>query len=174
MHAILAAAIAAISAFVATNIDDIVVLMLFFGQRGRQYLSWQIVAGQYLGFLVLILASLPGVLGGLILPRTWLGLLGMLPIAIGISHLLQNQAAEFVQTISPAPPSHDARSDNASHSPRPGGSLRRLTSKVIQVAAVTVANGGDNLGIYVPLFASSTLTDLVVVLLTFLVMIAVW
>ncbi len=35
-----------------------------------------------------------------------------------------------------------------------------LNPQTYKVAAVTVANGGDNIGIYVPLFASSDLTSL--------------
>lgn len=32
---------------------------------------------------------------------------------------------------------------------------RRLHSEILAVAAVTIANGGDNLGVYIPLFAST-------------------
>jgi cadmium resistance protein CadD (predicted permease) len=42
------------------------------------------------------------------------------------------------------------------------------------VAAVTIANGGDNIGIYVPLFASSNLGRLLVMLGIFLLLIGVW
>ena len=42
------------------------------------------------------------------------------------------------------------------------------------MAAVTVANGGDNIGIYLPLFASSDLPSLVVILAVFSVMVGVW
>ena len=39
-----------------------------------------IVVGQYLGFALLVVLSLPGFLGGLLLPRSWIGLLGVVPI----------------------------------------------------------------------------------------------
>lgn len=39
---------------------------------------------------------------------------------------------------------------------------------------MTFANGGDNLGIYIPLFASSTLAELLLTVALFLVLVAVW
>lgn len=49
-----------------------------------------------------------------------------------------------------------------------------LSPKIYQVATITFANGGDNIGIYVPLFASSNLISLGVILSVFFVMIGVW
>jgi cadmium resistance transport/sequestration family protein len=172
MPIFISAITAGITAFVATNIDDIVVLMLFFAQShgskttvgAKPMYPWQIVVGQYLGFLVLILASLPGFFGGYILPKPWLGLLGFLPIVIGISYLIKNESPEeTVQTIS--------TSDGEPLRPR---FAHFLSPQIYQVAAVTIANGGDNIGIYVPLFANSSLVDLIVILLVFAVMVAVW
>jgi cadmium resistance transport/sequestration family protein len=155
------AAIAATTAFIATNVDDIVILMLFFSQTNRSFRRWHIIAGQYLGFIALIIASLPGFFGGLLVPRTWIGLLGLLPIAIGISSLLTNQEDELeVQTIT--------NSSTAKHL------LVIIAPQTYKVAAITFANGGDNIGIYVPLFASSNLAELAVICLTFLVLIGIW
>jgi cadmium resistance transport/sequestration family protein len=155
-------AIAASTAFVATNIDDIVILMLFFSQTNSSFRRRHIVVGQYLGFLALIIASLPGFFGGLILPKPWIGLLGILPIAIGISYLINKEDDEEVQTVSDS----DTRvAQNL---------LVAIAPQTYKVAAVTFANGGDNIGIYVPLFASSNLANLAVILLTFSILIAVW
>jgi cadmium resistance protein CadD (predicted permease) len=113
---------------------------------------------------VLILASLPGFFGGYILPKPWLGLLGFLPIAIGISYLIKNESPEeTVQAIS--------TNDREPLRPR---FAPFLNPQIYQVAAVTVANGGDNIGIYVPLFANSSLADLIIILLVFAVMVALW
>jgi cadmium resistance protein CadD (predicted permease) len=60
------AIIAGITSFAATNIDDIVILMLFFAQVNSTFRRRHIVIGQYLGFTVLIFTSLPGFFGGLI------------------------------------------------------------------------------------------------------------
>jgi cadmium resistance protein CadD (predicted permease) len=45
---------------------------------------------------------------------------------------------------------------------------------VTSVAAVTFANGGDNIGIYTPLFASSDLVRLLIVLVVFYALLGVW
>ncbi|MEI2578525.1 cadmium resistance transporter [Scytonema sp. PRP1] len=156
-------------AFAATNIDDIIILMLFFAQVNATFRPYHIVAGQYLGFLVLILASLPGFVGGLLIPKAWIGLLGILPIIIGVSQILNRDKPDTdVQTLS--------------HQPVTSTSKRSLLSKLTAlltpqtygVAAVTLANGGDNIGIYVPLFASCNLPKLLLILAVFFGLIGVW
>ena len=158
-----------ITAFVATNIDDIIILLLFFSQVDANFRHRHIVIGQYLGFTLLIILSLPGFFGGLVVPREWIGLLGLLPIAIGIKQLVNRQEdTEQVQTVT---------SDLEPTSPR--NPLWSFLSSVLspqsyKVAAVTVANGGDNIGIYIPLFAGSNLVRLGVILGVFFFMVGVW
>lgn len=87
-------------AFIATNIDDIIVLLLFFSQINADFRRRHIVIGQYLGFTTIVLASLPGFFGGLIVPREWIGLLGLLPITIGVKQLVDRDTeAAQVQTV---------------------------------------------------------------------------
>ncbi len=149
------------AAFIATNIDDIVILTLFFSQLSATFRRRHIVVGQYLGFAALIIVSLPGFLGGFILPQRWLGLLGLLPIAIGLSGLLnRDEDTEQVEE-------ETELSD-------PSTLASFLSPQAYSVAAITVANGSDNVGIYVPLFASSTLESLVAILGVFFVMVGVW
>jgi cadmium resistance transport/sequestration family protein len=156
-------AIAGSTAFIATNVDDILILMLFFSQTNSTFRRRHIVVGQYLGFIALIIASLPGFFGGLIIPRAWIGLLGLLPIAIGINNLITSKEDEQeIQTVS------DSDSTVAK------SLLVVIAPQTYKVAAVTFANGGDNIGIYVPLFASSNLANLAVICLTFLILIGVW
>ncbi len=162
-----AAILAGVTSFAATNIDDIVILMLFFAQVNATFRPRHIVVGQYLGFTALILASLPGFFGGLIVPKAWIGLLGLVPIAIGISHLVKRENDDNeVQAVS----GEFNRESNS-----PVSKLANLFNpQTLNVAAVTVANGGDNIGIYLPLFASSDLRSLVVILAVFSVMVGVW
>ena len=75
-----------IAAFVATNIDDFFILMVFFATP--RFPSSQIVLGQYIGMGSLIGVSLAGSLITLVLPRNLIGLIGLFPIAIGIKELL--------------------------------------------------------------------------------------
>lgn len=147
------------AAFAATNLDDIVVLLVFFSQVNPTFRPQHVVVGQYLGFTALVLASLPSFFGSKLFPEAWIGLLGTVPIAIGISRLLNSGIDE-----DEALPEQSQTSLLASlFSPQAYG-----------VAAVTIANGGDNLGIYVPLFASSTWEDLEVILAVFFSLVAVW
>ena len=136
--------------FAATNIDDIFVLALFFGRVGRGLKIRHVVAGQYLGFSALVAISLVGYFARLIVPHEWIGLLGLLPIAIGVRHFLER--------------------DNGEDEKQEAG----RTAGVLSVAAVTFANGGDNIGIYAPLFAASDLASLLVMLIVFFIMLAVW
>ena len=68
----------AVTAFTATNIDDILILTIFFAQVNSEFRPRHILIGQYLGFGLILLASLPGYLGGLVIDHKWLGLLGIL------------------------------------------------------------------------------------------------
>ena len=159
-----------ITAFLATNIDDIVILLLFFAQVDANFQRRHIVVGQYLGFTLLILASLPGFLGGLVVPREWIGLLGLLPIAIGVRQLLTRQKEETaqVQTVT-----HDWESSSSRY-PLVSFLSSVISPPTYQVAAVTFANGGDNISIYIPLFAGSSLVKLGVILMVFVVLVGVW
>jgi cadmium resistance transport/sequestration family protein len=146
-------------AFTATNIDDIVMLTLFFSQVNAVFRNRHVVLGQYLGFGALVVASLPGFFGGLVVPRAWIGMLGAIPIAFGISRLLNQETNESVEV--------KTQSDRSTW-------LNFLSPQAFNVAAVTVANGSDNISIYAPLFASSTLESLLVILGTFFLLVGVW
>ncbi|MBD1843466.1 cadmium resistance transporter [Cyanobacteria bacterium FACHB-63] len=148
-----------IAAFAATNLDDILILMLFFARVDHKLRPKHIWFGQYLGFGLLLLASLPGFFGGYFIPRPWLGLLGFLPIAIGFSHFFRKEETTL-QTV---------HSEVLAHKPQ-----SFLAPQTYQVATVTIANGGDNIGSYVPLFANSTPITLAITVAVFFIMIAVW
>lgn len=169
MDWLIGAIIAGITSFAATNIDDIVILMLFFAQVNATFHRRHIVIGQYLGFTVLILASLPGFFGGLIVPRAWIGLLGFVPIGIGIIQLINRQPEKSeIQLVS------DELISSKSHPSKVSIFASFLSPKVLNVAAVTFANGGDNIGIYVSLFASSNLASLAVIISIFFLLVGVW
>lgn len=158
-----------IVAFAVTNIDDIIILLLFFSQADNKLGRQHIVAGQYLGFTAIIIASLPGFFGGLIVPREWIGLLGLLPIAIGIKQLVSREKEiAQVQTVT-----SDFKYASSSN-PIVAFLFSVLDPQTYKVAAVTVANGGDNISIYIPLFAGNQLASLGVILAVFFVMVGVW
>lgn len=163
MNWFLTTLIAGITSFIATNIDDILILMLFFSKKQVNFGIRQIVTGQYLGFTILILLSLPGLFGGLLVPKAWIGLLGLVPIYIGIKSLIKKEDEnDEIQLIS----------SETSSSPK---LLSKILSKEIySVAAVTIANGGDNIGIYVPLFASGSLIEFWLLVGIFYIMLGIW
>lgn len=150
-----------LTAFVATNLDDIVLLSLFFSQVNAMFRSRHIVAGQYLGFSTLVFASLPAFFGSLILPQPWIGLLGIAPMMIGINRWL-NQDIDDTEA--------EAEKEKSVHP----WFNSFLSPQTYSVAAVTIANGSDNIAIYAPLFASSTWESLLVILGVFYSMVGVW
>lgn len=128
----LSAILQAIGLFVATNIDDIIVLSLFFARgAGQPGTTARILAGQYLGFAgILGAAVLVSAGAGAILPAEAIPYFGLIPLALGLWAAWQAWRG-------------DADDDDET-----GG--RSVTAWT--VAAVTFANGGDNIGVYVPVF----------------------
>jgi cadmium resistance transport/sequestration family protein len=161
MNELLTAISTGMTAFTATNLDDILILLLFFSQVNAVFRRRHIVFGQFLGFTALVLVSLPGFFGRLIFPPDWIGMLGLLPIAIGLSRLLN-------------PETDDSEAEADLEQSEKSFFSSFLSPQTYSVAAVTVANGGDNIGIYVPLFASNTLESLGVILAVFFAMVGVW
>lgn len=151
-------------AFTVTNIDDIVLLTLFFSQVNPTFRRQHIVIGQYLGFTALVAASLLGFFGGLVLPRPQIGLLGLAPIIIGLDGLFDPEESEEPEEVSGVKPEE----------PSDFSVLNIFSPQAYSVAVVTVANGGDNISIYVPLFASSSLAKLLVILGVFFLLTGVW
>ncbi|AFZ02400.1 cadmium resistance transporter [Calothrix sp. PCC 6303] len=153
----------AITAFIGTNLDDIMVLILFFAREDSRTRKQHIVIGQYLGFTILVIASLPGFFGGLVIKRPIIGLLGFLPIIMGIYKLFkEDNEEEEIQLVN----------ENVNSKINFFGNL--INPQVYTVAAVTVANGADNISIYLSLFASSNWQKLVITLAVFYVMVGIW
>lgn len=156
------------SAAFATTFDDNLYLTAFFGKVNRTFRPKHIVLGEFLGFTGLVFASLPGFFGGLVVPATWIGLLGFLPIAIGISNLIsREQSAETVQDVSVLTCDKPQRRNQSLWA-----TIR--DRQTYRVSAVTVANGGNNIGIYVPLFASSNLPSLGVIVCACYLTVGTW
>lgn len=151
----LALVLGAAAAFVATDIDDIVVLSVLFGiaRSGGELRDRQIVAGQYLGIAALVAVGVVLSLGLLFVSEELVGLLGLIPIALGVRGLLALRGRDEDDDPPPALPAG---------------------AGTLGVAGITIANGGDNLAVYVPYFASVEPAELIVVVLVFAVLVGVW
>lgn len=154
-----------LGAFAATNLDDIVILLLLFSQVNAIFRRRHIVVGQYLGFAILVLASLPGFFGGLVMPQAWIGMLGIVPIFIGVSRLWHPYTSD-----TSASENESIALESTDRTPIAG----LLSPQSYAVAAITFANGSDNLSIYVPLFASCTWGRLLIILTVFFLLVGVW
>ncbi len=141
--------------FVATNIDDILILVAFFADP--KFRAREVIAGQYLGIIVLVLVSLIAALAAVVIPQEYVGLLGLAPIAIGAKQLLDLW--------------RDADDDDDDPEHRQAGTS---AGRTLAVTLITVANGGDNLGVYIPVFAVRPLAENLVICALFIVMTAAW
>lgn len=149
-----AAVLAALALFAATNADDIVILTVLnvsarLGGRPRR---WQIWAGQYAGFTVLIGLSLAAAGGLTLVPDGWLWPLGLLPIGLGLVKLIA-----------------------AARARRTGQSVPvAVVSGLIGVAGLTIVNGADNVSIYTPVFRTSSMTEIALTIAVFMAGTAVY
>src|SRR5262245_45020230 len=129
----------AATVFGSTNIDDLFLLAAYFASP--LYFRSSIVAGQFLGITALILASALAALPAFVLPEGWVAMLGIVPLGLGVHRLYRLK--------------EELRSANVELLPLDEHTDRRArrTHQFLSVAGVTIANGGDNLGVYIPLFA---------------------
>jgi cadmium resistance protein CadD (predicted permease) len=149
----------AVAVFASTNVDDLLILSLLFADPGLA--GWQVVAGQFLGIAALTAASILCAALALVIPEAWIGLLGVLPLALGC----RNARTALSRTRA----REGADSGGVLQFRLQGGQV----AGVLAVAGVTIANGGDNLGVYVPLFSSSP-TMIVPSIIAFAVMTGLW
>lgn len=140
-----------IGLFVATNVDDLFLLLAWFAS-GRPP-AGVVVAGQYLGIGLIVGASVVAAVAAATIAGEWIRLFGLLPIAIGVRRLVELVRREpgVAREASPA-----------------------TARGLLAVSSLTVANGADNLGVYTPLFATRPPTDVLVMVGVFAVMTGLW
>ncbi len=140
----------AIVLFTVTNLDDLIVLTLFFARaRVAGTGSAAVVLGQYAGFLAILAGCVAGAAGAGELPERAIRALGVIPILLGAWLAWQTLRGGE----DPTPPA--------------AGSWWA-------VAGVTMANSGDNIGVYVPAFAGRPAAVLAGFTAVFLVLVGVW
>lgn len=97
--------------------------------------------------------SLAGAVLGHFIDARYVGLLGLVPI-----YLALKQVVQLVRNRNEVP--------SIEQHPKRSG--------LFSVAAVTFANGGDNIGTYIPLLASLSSADKAIMIAIFLAMVMVW
>ena len=144
----------AVGLFAGTNIDDVVVLTVLnaASRAGGRPRRWEIWAGQYAGFGVLVGVSLAAGRGLALVLAHWLWLLALIPIGLGIANLVA-AIRSLRRGEPPSPPSAGGL---------PG------------VATLTIVNGADAVAAYAPFFATSGTTQAMVTLVVFAVCVALW
>ena len=145
--------ITSIILYSGTAVDLLIILMLFFAKRKSRKDIINIYLGQFLGSVSLILLSLLFAFVLNYIPsKEILGLLGLIPIFLGLKVLLLG--------------------DSDGEAIAKDGLRKDNKNLIFLVAMITFAScGADNIGVFVPYFTTLNLANLIVALLTFLVMI---
>ena len=136
-----------------TAVDLLIILMLFFAKRKSRKDIINIYLGQFLGSVSLIFLSLLfAFILNYIPSKEILGLLGLIPIFLGLKVLLLG--------------------DSDGEAIAKDGLRKDSKNLIFLVAMITFAScGADNIGVFVPYFTTLNLANMIVTLLTFLVMI---
>ncbi len=152
----------AIGLFLVTNVDHLVVLSLFFAHGARRpHTTRRIFVGQYLGFgAILALTLLVAVGSRQLLPESALPWFGLIPLAIGIRAAVVNYRERR------------EGEDDGGELAETAEKIRQKPLSILAVVGVTFANGGDEIGAYVPVFALSTPADIAVYIVVFLIGVA--
>jgi cadmium resistance protein CadD (predicted permease) len=143
----------AITTFALTNLDDLVLLTIYFA-HSEIYKTRDVVTGQYAGIFFLVVISLSGIILGEIIDKEWIRFLGIIPLYLGLKgiySLIKNK-------------------NNKENVSLPNTN----STTMIKVALVTIANGGDNIGVYTPLFAVTPVYYVYLYLILFFIFIGIW
>jgi cadmium resistance protein CadD (predicted permease) len=119
----------AAGAFISTNIDNVVVTLAMVAAAPEER-SRRIALGQVVGFVVIVIVAAAAAIALFEFSARAIGILGLVPLLLGLRGLI------------------------ALHHPEERNRVanRAVGRGVIAAALITVAGGGDNLAVYIPLF----------------------
>ncbi|RAO72955.1 uncharacterized protein BHQ10_008967 [Talaromyces amestolkiae] len=156
----------ACSSFAITNIDDMFVLAAFFAESytSESLTPLKITIGQYIGFTIIVAISMIGFGIAQALPSEPIGFLGLLPMLLGIWKLFELY--------------FDDESEDDDEEREVGAVTEKshiaTVKSILKVSIVTVTNGGDNIGTYVPLFSQAQGAEIAVYIVTYYILLGVW
>ena len=187
VFAIVGTAITAVISFISTNIDNIFVMMLLYAQAGEKSEKRHVVIGQYVALALLVAISLLGAVGFHFVPSQYVGFLGVIPMALGVREWLsyqksQRTAAEpdgenSIQTAEGIAADGSADAKGRWHqilTRLQAAAPKIINPDIASVVIVAVANGADNIGVYIPLFTGYAGWQLLLTILVFAAMMALW
>ncbi|KAF8806012.1 putative cadmium resistance transporter [Phlegmacium glaucopus] len=147
----------ACASFAITNIDDMFILITFFSESttSKTLTPWRIVLGQYIGFTVIVTISLIGFGVSFLFATEPIGFMGFLPLLLGVW-----------KALNLIPAFKEAEEDDTS-------SIAGVRS-VLKVAVITVVNGGDGIGIYVPLFSQTHKINIAIYVIVYYILLGFW
>ena len=140
--------------YIATAVDLLVILLIFFARAKTRKEYRDIYIGQYVGSVTLIVVSLFFAFVLNYVPEKWiLGLLGLIPIYLGIKVAIYGD------------------SDGEERAKKELNE-KGLSKLVGTIAIITIAScGADNIGLFVPYFVTLSVTNLLITLFVFLILI---
>jgi cadmium resistance protein CadD (predicted permease) len=181
----------AIITYCLTNIDDFCILIVFFARArtaGETMTISDVIIGQTIGFTILCAISLLGLVLGLFLPVKYITLIGIVPFLIGCKGLYELYKEKSETSVQNKSDNIDFECDeNNNHNQDENENeetclsknvscllSRVLRKEILEVCTITLVNGGDNVAIYLPLFASTSPVNMVIVLVVFYALLVVW
>lgn len=152
--------ISALAVFISTSIDYAVILTIILSQTRTRKNEGHVAGGLYLGTAILVIVSLVAAFVLNYIPEDWMiGFLGLIPLILGIRVAIsrgkeeeeEGEEKEIVEKLE----------------------SRKSTQLFWTIALITIASGGDNLGIYIPYFATLSAGEIATALIIFAISTAV-
>ncbi len=144
--------LSAFLSFIATNIDYLLILILLFAEYRKKSKVLSISIGYLIGLTLLIAASYFIGYSTTFIDNRWIGLLGFIPIYLGLktwfkqSDHCDDESDEIIKKVS------------------------KHSRFIVGIIILTIATGADNLGVYIPYFATLTTTDSLIAIVIFYIL----
>ena len=146
--------LSSVAVFVATSVDELVVLTTIFAYAERRKAVAQVYVGQLLSQVVLLTISVLAAFGIATISPMGIGLLGIVPIILGLRILLGGDE-------------DDEELETANR-------LGSRTNFTLTVALIAVGGGSEELAVFIPYLGSLAMPQLVVALVTLVLLVPVW
>ncbi len=139
----------ALITYLATSIDEIPVLFMLYTKKDNQGRSKTITIAYFIGTFILVALSLFSAFGIGKIPEKWIiGFIGLVPLLMGLKLLIKGEQ-------------EDDEGDKTF------ASANKYKTLLVQIIAITLGLGADDLGVFIPLFVTLTGIQIILMLLVF-------